>query len=30
MELVVKSPEACYVPENPSIFDVFGILESLG
>jgi len=28
--LVVKSPDACYVPENPSVFDVFGILESLG
>jgi len=28
--LIVKSPDACYVPENPSVFDVFGILESLG
>ncbi|KAF0119286.1 MAG: hypothetical protein FD151_2037, partial [bacterium] len=28
--LVVKSPEACSVPEKPSVFDVFGILESLG
>jgi predicted AlkP superfamily phosphohydrolase/phosphomutase len=28
--LVVKGSEGCYVPENPSVFDVFGILESLG
>jgi predicted AlkP superfamily phosphohydrolase/phosphomutase len=28
--LAIKSPEACYIPQNPSVFDVFGILESLG
>ncbi|MFH1624182.1 MAG: alkaline phosphatase family protein [Pseudomonadota bacterium] len=27
--LLVKSSEDCFVPENPSVFDVFGILENL-
>jgi len=28
--LLVKSPQGCYIPENPSVFDVSGILEGLG